>query len=229
MMNARLILYLSLILGCLATARGEVHSAKTVEWLTCQADVVAVGKIASVKSVKGPGDVVYEDIVLAVSEAIRGVSVKELTFCYRHFSGERADRNGWMNSKGELLVFLSIPKAPYDERRIHLDTRPYYGTRLDGLLVPTNDCYPRSIIDLSAPERFVFDGHLNQLTTRDAILGSTRFADIALLSRLTTDSSFKATPRSVELPFRSPAWKILFGGSTCYLVVPEFMFPESKK
>ncbi len=46
--------------------RAAINTADTVEWLTCEAQVVAVGKIDSVSASKGPGEVVYEDCVLHV-------------------------------------------------------------------------------------------------------------------------------------------------------------------
>ena len=211
----------ALLLDC----RAEIAGADSVEWLTCASDVVAVGKITSVKNSKGPGQVIYADCILKVSELIKGPPAAELSFCYRYLS----DGFKWTPPTTEVLACLSRHKTPYDEARIHLYTDPYYETRLHNLLMPTNDNYPHSIITLSSPERFVFGGQLKQLTTRDSILQAARSAASALASRRVSEPTFQLRPRRIDVDFDTEAWKILHAGSSCFIQVPEFMFPESKK
>ena len=53
--------------------------------MTCEAQVVAVDKITSITSAKGPGDVIYEDCVLSVSESIKRPAAKKLKFAAGFF------------------------------------------------------------------------------------------------------------------------------------------------
>ncbi len=206
-------------------AHAEIASALSVEWLTCASDVVVVGKIISVKNTKGPGQVIYADCVLSVAELIKGPPAQEVSFCYRYLS----DGFTWTPPKTDLLVCLFRYKTPYDEARLQLYTDPYYEARLHNLLMPTTNNYPFSIIELSSPERYVFDGQLKRLTTGDSILQVARSAESALASRRDSEPTFQLKPRRIWLDPDSEVSMTLYAGSACFIQVPEFMFPEPTK
>ena len=210
-----------LLLDC----RAEIAGAFSVEWLTCASDVVAVGKITSVKNSKGPGQVIYADCILTVSELIKGPPAKEISFCYRYLS----ESFTWTAPQTDLLVCLSRYKTSYDEARLHLYTAPHYEARLHNLLMPTNQDHPFSLITLPSTDRYVFGGQLKQLTARDSILQVARSAASAHASRRDSEPTFQLKPRRIDVDFDTEAWKVLYAGSSCFIQVPEFMFPESKK
>ena len=208
----------------LLNCRAEVSGSFSVEWLTCASDVVAVGKITVIKNSKGPGQVIYADCILTVSEIIKGPPAETIPFCYRYL----AKSYTWMAPQDEVLVCLTRYKTPYDEAQIHLYTDPYYEARLHNLLMPTSEHNPFSVISLSAPDRYVFSGQLKQLTTRDSILQAARSASAAFASRRGADRTFQLKPRQIWLEMGSDAWQILYRGSGCFIQVPAFMFPETK-
>ena len=82
------------VLGVLAMTRhaqGENRGTDSVEWMTCASSVVIVGKVKNVTSTKGPGDVVYDDCTVEVSETIKGNPAKEVSFSYRHLGHAEND------------------------------------------------------------------------------------------------------------------------------------------
>lgn len=217
-------LYVAVTLLLPCSSHAENMAARTVEWLVCASDVVAVGKITRIKTVKGPGDVFYEDCVLTVTESINNASAQTIPFCYRRFSSDSVE---WLSAGGEFLVCLSIHKAAYDEARMHLYTDPDYETRLHNLLMPTSQNFPRSIIQLASPERFVMSNRSELLTTKDQVLATARSAAEALRSYRATHP--KAAIRESRIPAEGEAAGVLYGGSATSLIVPEFMVPAPQR
>ncbi|QIF02812.1 HEAT repeat domain-containing protein [Roseimicrobium sp. ORNL1] len=150
------------ILGCLtsASALPGLGAESSVEWLTCKSEVVAVGRLQSVTTVNGPGDVVYEDTILAVSEMFKGPPVRELKFSHRHF---RQEKQPWIEAKGEVLVFLATEDAGGEKH-------------MEGVLSPVNYfyCHPFPIFDLGQLPKFCVDKDLNMIMDPQKILSLAR-------------------------------------------------------
>jgi hypothetical protein len=67
-------LLLSLVLSmCVfpARARAEIIGCSSIEWLTCEAEVVVVGRVEKIVTTRGPGSVLYEDCTVEVKEVIK--------------------------------------------------------------------------------------------------------------------------------------------------------------
>ncbi len=142
-----------------------------MEWLTCEAQTVAVSKLVDVHSVKGPYEVVYEDCVLSVSEVLKGPPAQTLKFCYRHLSeGQPA----WMTSKGDLLVFLAVQQDRFTDQEAANLTNPYYEARLHGLLQPIDVQYPSPIFDLSNFPKGIYSKDSTLLTKPEEVLRAVR-------------------------------------------------------
>ena len=206
----------SLLLACVSSSRAVMTINPTLEWLVCASDVVAVGKVSSCQTIKGPDQVIYEDCVLTVSEALLGTPAKEIHFTCRHFTDEPLK---WKAPKAELLVCLSICKTPYDE------------PHLDHVFMPVdniNQSNPDSIIILDAPGERLFSGSFDQLTTKDDILRIARSTAATLAARRAANPSFEVTTRAIGIPFQSKAHSKFYGGSACFLKVPEFMYPSDE-
>ncbi len=183
----------------------------TLEWITCVSDVVAVGKIVSVKTIQGPGDRFYEECELDVSEVIKGSVGHRLSFCYRHDAGEKTS---WKDTKGEVLVCLSVDaESDRDE------------PGLKGRLGNLREFGPLAVIDLKKPVSILFNALGEQLTTRVSVLRVAHAAADALAGRRAKDPKFDASSRWIEVPSGSDAGRTLSTLSSNALKVPEFMFP----
>lgn len=202
-----------LLIGCLALliywpvslpARQTVTA--TVEWLTCEAQTVAFGKLVAVHSVKGPYEVVYEDCVLSVSEVLKGPPAQNLKFCYRHLSEEQPD---WMTSKGDLLVFLAIHQDRFTDQEAANLTDPYYEARLHGLLMPIDIELPQPVFDLTKLPKDIYSKELTLLTKPEEVLQTIRTWATSTITRSLL----------VELPFGPPLSRTM-GRCDEALVVP---------
>ena len=187
----------------------ENVSISSVESLTCASEVVAVGHIVKISTSKGPGSVVYTDCVFDVSEDIKGAPSKEISFCCRDLSDDRAAS---LAPDKELLVMLSRWKDHYTDSQVASGAfaDPYYEARMHNLLVPTSNQIPFSIIDLSKPLKNLYASDLSILKDRSELLRVCR--------------AWAKSPITVsldrEVPFDSPIHGELWGGSAVYLVVP---------
>jgi hypothetical protein len=187
--------------------QAEVNGADSLEWLACASEVIVLGQITSSRVEKGPGDVIYEDCVLRVTETIKGKETREISFCYRHFP---RDDISWLRPRAELLVFLSRWQDSYEDERIHLYVNPYYEARMHKLLVPTQNREPLSVFDLRNPPHHVFDRDGRQLLQRDEILSIARaWAKAPIVNYLERDAAYD-----------SDAFQQLRSGSAVWLKVP---------
>jgi hypothetical protein len=181
----------------------------SLEWLTCASELVVVGKIEKVETTRGPGDVLYDDCTVKVTEMLKGKPRERVVFCLRLLSAESPVR-AWMKSQEGVLLFLS-PST---------DTGPE--KRLDGMLIPTTAQIPLSVVDLSAPQP-LFDARFTRVANRLAILDTVRKTVKALEEHRKVAPDATVKPESVQAPIDSEVWKTLYAGSAVYLVIPDFM------
>jgi hypothetical protein len=203
-----------------ASARAETIVGNSLEWLTCESDVVVVGRIEQVVTTRGPGSVLYDDCTVVVEEVIKGKFDKgRVVFCLRDLSTEPRAR-AWMKSEQPLLLFLSRSRDPGPEKR------------LEGMLVPTTHEFPLSVIDLAAPGKYVIDRRFEVLSDRTVILETCR-KTVRLLEEHWKKNGIapgtKVETAYLEVPIDSKAWKSLYAGSACSLKVPAFLAPGAGK
>jgi hypothetical protein len=199
------------------TARAEINIGASLEWLTCSSEVVVLGRIEKVTATRGPGDVTYHDCQVKVSEVLSGklkanakdATKETLVFCYRTL-GRDEDVKAWSASKEPLLLFLSPSKDHGNEKR------------LDGKLVPTNFQTPFSVIDLGNPPQDVFDLKFNVLTDAKKIVDTVRHAAKLQAEFSAKNPTAKLKSKNLEVPLESPAGKVLYAGSSCFLRAPDF-------
>jgi hypothetical protein len=197
-----------------ARAEAETIVGSSLEWLTCASDVVVVGKIEKIETTRGPGDVLYDDCTVQVSEVLAGKPRDRVVFCLRLLSAESPAR-AWMKSREGLLLFLSPATNNGPEKR------------LDGMLVPTSSQFPLAIVDLSAPQA-LFDMRFNRVAGRAAILDAVRKSAKALEEHRKAKPNAAIRPATVEAPIGSEAWKALYAGSAVCLAIPDFLAGDRK-
>jgi hypothetical protein len=197
-------------------ARAEIRVASSVEWLVHSSDIIAVGKIVDVKSSKGPGAVIYDDCTLQVTELIKSpVARSEITFTFRRFEQDQSAVE-WQRDDTEMLIFLSPSKDHGGEKH------------LDEALVPTSKQSPLSLVNLSAPGKYIFDINFRILRTRADILRVTRAALQLISNYLQANGELSIKRYYLEVPGNAEAYQSLYAGSSCYLQVPSFMSKEAR-
>jgi hypothetical protein len=197
-------------------ARAETTVGSSVEWLTCEATVVVVGRVERIVTTRGPGDVFYDDCTVEVTEIIKGkVEGGRLVFCLRTLSAE-SPAKAWMKSPEPVLLFLSTSERHGSEKH------------LDGMLVPTSLQVPLSVIDLAAPGKYVLDARFRVLADQKAILETCRKIAAQLADHLKRNPGGKVEARQLEAPLSSEAWRSLYAGSACYVKAPVFVAKGQK-
>ncbi len=213
MRNLTLLIPFSIALSALFSiaidARAEITGTASVEWLTCTSKIVAVGRISKITSVKGPGQVIYKDCVLAVSESIKGDAAKEVEFCYRHFPEEE---KSWKKPDQDLLVFLSVWKDHYtDEQARGGGFRdPSYEIRMHGKVVPTGSGLSSFCIMTLSRLPDLFDKDMKRISDRESVLGLCRkWASSPIVNSI-----------QEEAPWGSEVQRKYDGGSSVLFEVP---------
>jgi len=194
----RLVAALVVLMLAVPNGSGEVRVAPSLEWLTCQAEVIVVGKIKTVTTTKGTGPVIYEDCVVQVEEVLKGqIKGGEVTFCLRSSSPNSGIRPS-LNRKGDTLFFLWKSKGHGPK------------SHLNGKYVPTSLSPVLTILNLADPPKHIYSRDMVALADRDQIL------------RVVRDWSKSRIVHSLwsEVGHDSPIHRHLYSGSVCYLVVP---------
>jgi hypothetical protein len=173
-------------------ACAEISAEPSIEWITCESEVITIGKITDIKVTKGIYSVIYEDCTVQIDKILKGnVQEKELMFCLRTTSSKPTAKE-FMNSKDGVLLFLSKSKNRGQEQH------------LDDMFVP------KFMIDLSNLQKNVFSKEMVILKDKDRILEIVK----------EWSNSKIAHPLWSKVPFNSGIWEQIYAGSSCYLIVP---------
>jgi hypothetical protein len=202
---------------CPPPVGAETIVAPSIEWLACVSKVVAVGNLTEVRESKGPGEVIYEDCTLRVTELLKSAGQQaEVTFTYRRFN-RLPSLSEWMGDGTQFLVFLSGAKDDGLEQR------------LSGALVPTSMSFPLSVVNLSSPGKYLFTMKFDVLDEGSEVLRAVRDGVRALNNYQLDEKDKHVEEVRVEVPFGSEAHIALYAGSACYLVVPNFMIKQGER
>lgn len=182
----------------------------SIEWRAIESSVVAVGKVIKHDTERGPGDVLYEEIVFEISENIKGAADKQISFTFRHVDGHHKP---WTPPGGDLLVFLSVAKdyKDFNNPDVYIDPD---ASRMHKKLVPHPGGYDRptgySVIGLSDPLQDLFDREQRPVTDKDELLKICR----------TWVKSDVIHPLQIWVEGGSPVMQRYYAGSAVYFMVP---------
>jgi hypothetical protein len=197
-------------------ARAEINVAPSVEWLSAEAARIVVGKIVSLSPARPDAAGKLTALSLAtveVTETLKGRHEPKLCVGLRHLDPRQLERQ--RAARVELLLFLgqSVQATSYEKRVCnHWPLRDGAGP----LLVPIG----------SPGSKLLSAGSFKVLRQRVEILAACK----ETLRRLAARKAPPALPRKhlLEVPFQSEAHKVLYSGSSCYLEVPDLLFPKAR-
>jgi hypothetical protein len=164
---ARTILLLGAFLSLPLKAR--TLSVDSIESLTCASQIVAVGTLREIISVKGPDGLVYKDYVMTVSEMIKGSHANEISFTR---DDPRVQDWSWMKPDLPFLVFLHqhqdrFAEAPGSSQAQNHDFRE---TRVHNRLVPVSDYFFPSVLPLSDLPKYLYDKEKEKVSDSQTLL-----------------------------------------------------------
>jgi hypothetical protein len=202
---------IALLISSGATARGAISGTSSLEWRVCEAKIVALGRITEVKTTVWKS-VLYEDCVLDVTENLKGLKLKQISFTFRHVEGNQAK---WNYPKGDVLVFLTQWKDHYTDEQVALGqfADPSYETRMHKRWIPMGsgerpERY--SVIPLDAALEPVYDREMNLVNGREALLSVCREWAMSPITH----------PISLDVPFGTPLHKQYYAMSAVLFAVP---------
>jgi len=181
-----------------APAAAEINVADSIEWMTADSDLVVRGTIADVARRPGPGSVVWYDVTVRVAETIKGPRRRVAHFSWRYLWGPTP--TDWKAHGDELLLFLVDGKRRAGDDQAFASVGYTFRDGTTGWVV----------LGDPGPDR-VYDTSFAALDRRADVLAATRAAASA--------TGVHASHR-VDVPFGSPAFQSLYGGSAVWLIVP---------
>jgi hypothetical protein len=187
-----------LLLGMANVAIAEKRGAPSLEWLSCSADAIVIGKIGKLTAEPGPGDVIYEDCVVDVKEVIKGdVKGKQIEFTWREIDGSQTVLP-LLKARQGVVLFLAKSRDNGSEHR------------MDDRWVPLPNEGRPWIVDLSEAPKGVFSKEMKIISEEEVML------------RIVREWAKSPVKQSLQLevPPDSPVFKELFSGSSCFLTVP---------
>ncbi len=183
-----------------SAATAEINGADSIEWATADADLVVRGKVSNVAVSKSKASPGWFVVTLSVAETLKGQAQKRVTFLTPQLGNEAPDE--WQAKDRELLLFLvrGSRRATDDKRYAKATWAPRRCSFGDDSVFILNDktLRPAFASDFSV----VADRNVLQATIRNAA------------------KSNATKVHKVDLPFESPAFTALYGGSSVWLYVP---------
>ena len=190
-----------LALICDVPTPREIAHGTSVEWSVYDADWIGIGTIVEAKSGESDGFYVWEESTLRVTETLKGPKKDDLKFASRLIgTGEKPSL--WKKEGCEILLFLS------EGKRLRDNDKKYANHEWAFLTVE------QSAFRLDRPPlQPMFDTAFAAYKTKKDILSATRAA-------LRTMQAVKPESLRVPVPWPSPAYDALYGGSAVYLAIP---------
>ena len=194
--------------------KAEINVGASLEWLCASADIVATGKITAVSGFKGQDGIT--GCVFSVTQILKGNAAGELCFYVPWFSADSLKK--LKKDDAEVIVFLNRSQNNYAS-----------GNKVfDYIVMESYNSVP-ALARLEKPQKtFISAQDFKLLTKGDQILERSRKAITRLQEYVTTEQ--KVVKRHyLDIPYNTDAWELLYSGSSCFLYVPAFMFPESNE
>lgn len=209
--------------ACLQPARAEINIGESLEWMTVDSPLIVRGVVADVKD-SSPKELeqpqwFLQEVTIKIHEVLKGDYSKEMVSFKRLHTG-LSDAHAWLKSNSEMLFFLVEGKGIS------------YGFDFTGSWRMRGD-YPTHPIKLTSEEaqivlsdmRVIKDPQdiLQRIRDRVKIISGPNFQPYRVPNPELVSSGFFTVPNGaviLEVPAESEAWKVLWSGSACYLVVP---------
>ena len=211
-MNKLLLLLSAFLMPLGSTSKDdEINIAKSIEWLCAESEIIVTAEITSMIPTKGKRNTPLLSTTIEVEETIKGTDVDKTLYIsipdhYQHFS-KRYQKGA------TYLFFLNTSIEAYGFEGHSYHTWPLMDDALDPYAINLEDIGTRMLGGYTK----------TRINDRDKL--------IRYCKRAIEELSKCENPEQVflDLPWESEAFKTLYQGSACYLIVPDCLFPEAKK
>lgn len=211
---------LSLLLALPFSAHAEIHIAWSLEQMTAEADLIVIGTLTEVKRVDGLGKKklgVQLPITLEPERVLKGAEGDAPDAFFLTADGFHEKRFSRLEGERVLLFlrrtqqsYMHDQQGPYELWLMHdMETAPF-------------------VIELDAlPSQYVLAAQgFSQPETEQALLEV--IESTLVLAATTLKDAPAPKPQLLECPPESEAYGALYEGSSTYLYVPGWMFPDAQ-
>jgi hypothetical protein len=194
-------------------SHAEINIGNSIEWLCADAGIIASGKLKSYTKASTGNNLwlcTFETI-----DILKGTSASPVDFTINYIAEDSLKK--YVSEQTPLFVFLKESEKPYKSKKI--ETSWY--------IMETCNSVP-AFINLNTPQQTLVTAYtFSILSYSDLIVSVCRLC-------LKKIAEYEVQGKTVflnylEIPFKTPAFSLLYSGSSCYLTVPDFMFPDSKE
>lgn len=185
-------------------AAAEINMADSVEWMTADADRVVRGVVTRVTTTRGRGQVRWFRVTFKVRETLKGAKRATVRFTMRHIWGSTPLK--WKYNRVELLVYLVASRRRAKEDRRYL---------LEAFTLRRSTGVIGAVVRLTGPKTDpMYNMRFQHLTRRAQMLQAARQAAKVRAAK------GRPVRHTIDLPFNTPAFKALYGGSSVWFYVP---------
>ncbi len=202
----------------------EINIAPSIEWLCVDADIIFHCKIIEIKKIE-IDDRIYEECTVIVDEELKRVYNEEdekageneedgkekFKFIYRGYYWDSLDKF----YEKDLLIFLKKDEEADSTKFLY------------GKYVLSLDEY-YSFVDLSHLKDRMISGTFKVLENKEKLLNLCREIIKETKDFIKANADYEIKSMYLETAWDTMAFKVLYSGSSCYLIVPNFLFPEAK-
>jgi hypothetical protein len=205
---------LFLFFSCSASfMKAEINIGNSIEWLCADAGIIARGILQS-HSKCTDGNNTYV-CIFATTEMLRGSTATPVTFIISNLADDSLKK--YESQKTPLLIFLKE-----FEKNIKCQKSE---TSLQVM-----ECYNSmpALVNLDTPPHLLLSAQgFLALNNRETIISYCRI----VLKKIAEYEIIGHTVfmNYLEIPTQSIIFNLLYQGSSCFLSVPHFLFPESKE
>ncbi|HQP16887.1 MAG TPA: hypothetical protein PLB59_13075, partial [Bacteroidales bacterium] len=191
----------------------EINTGNSLEWLCADAGLIARGHIISYSKTNTEKNNFI--IVFETKEIFKGTTESPVEIVTATIAEDSLKK--YTEEKTPLLVFLQEGEKSFRDKK---KKTPWH------IMEACNAV--SALINLAAPQQVLIKAStFTILGSREQIIAECRLS-------LKKIAGYEVQGKTVfmnylTVPFQTQAYGLLYSGSTCYLAVPDFMFPDSRE
>ena len=193
--------------------KAEINVGNSVEWLCADANLIAVGTLKSYS--KSSTDNFMYVCTFESTEIIFGTTISPVVFSIHYIAEDSLKK--YELQQIPMLVFLK-------ENKVNPKSKE---TKIQWNIMEAYNSLP-AFVNLTTPQQLLITAtDFSVFTNREKIILYCRqtlkmIAEYQIMGK----TVFK---NYLEVPYQTTAFNLLYSGSSCYLYVPDLLFPKSKE
>lgn len=206
-------IFLSLFIFFVARSSAEINIANSIEWIMCQSDLVVKGNVTYVDM---KGDKL--SCTIEITEGLKGtLSVTTLDFTLPSSKSMTDRLKKIMVGNKDIIVFLKNNNV--EKKKMPAEYTPICDDG-SGLYY---------VVDLSDPMNMLISASdFKVLKDPISIIQKCKYIASQVNTILDKKKRSEFKKYFLSVPFETEAYYVIYSGSSCFLYVPDALFPAAK-